>query len=154
MKHIVYPGEADEYIGQWVASRLNMVGSWGMFKAFGVIENGHLIAGVIFNRFSWPDISMHVASDGGKRWLSKHLLFELFYYAFEFCKCNRVSANVDASKLDVLAFDEKIGFIQEGIKRKGCANGNDLIELGMLREQCRFLDLKRGWNELHQQKAA
>lgn len=154
MKHIVYPGEADEFIGKWVADKLDMAGEWGMFKAFGVLEDKQLIAGIVFNRYSYPDISMHVASDEKKSWLSKHLLFELFYYAFEVCKCFRVTATVDATKEAVLKFDKKIGFVQEGVKRKACMNGNDLIVLGMLRKECRFLDLKRVSNEKDNRLAA
>jgi RimJ/RimL family protein N-acetyltransferase len=154
MKHIVYPSEADEFIGRWVADKLGMVGDWGRFKAFGVLKDSELIAGIIFNNYTFTDISMHVASDEKKKWLSKHLLFELFYYAFEVCKCNRVTGYVEASKEDVLAFDKKIGFVQEGVKRKGCINGDDVIVLGMLREECRFLDLKRVSNEKDNRLAA
>lgn len=154
MKHIIYPGEANDYIGTWVANKLKLdVNRWDSYQAFGVIKEQELIAGVILNRFNGNDITLHVASID-KAWLSKEFLYHLFHYVFDVCGCLRCTSLVDAKNIHVLDFDNKLGFIQEGKARKAGRDGDDLIILGMLREECRFLELKRGKNDVFQQKAA
>lgn len=150
MSRIIYPGEDDARIGVWVGERVGVM-DWGKFKAFGVERDGGLVAGIIFNRYSWPDIAMHVAGEGG-HWLSRSLLKELFHYAFNVCECRRVTGVVHALAESVLEFDRKIGFVREGRARKAAPDGNDLIILGMLREECRFLE--GGENEKSDRLAA
>lgn len=140
MRRIIHPGQDDARIGAWVGERTGQT-DWGLFKAFGVESEGMLVAGVVFNQYRHPGISMHVAGEGG-HWLSRSLLRELFDYAFNACGCLRVTGLVRADALNVLKFDKKIGFKFEGRIRRGAADGTDLILLGMLREECRFID---GW---------
>lgn len=136
MSRIIYPGEDDARIGAWVGERIGVT-DWGRFKAFGVERDGGLVAGIIFNRYSWPDIAMHVAGEGG-HWLSRELLTQLFYYGFHVCNCRRITGLVNANAENVLEFDRKIGFVYEGRARQAAPDGSDMIILGMLRDECRF----------------
>jgi RimJ/RimL family protein N-acetyltransferase len=138
MKKIIFPGQEDARIGAWVGSRLD-IDDWGKFKAFGVEKDGQLIAGVIFNHFRMPSISMHVAGEG-KYWMSRELLKHVFTYAFDMCRCTRINTLVRADAESVIRFDDKIGFIREGVVRKGAMDGTDMILLGMLREECKYID--------------
>ena len=138
MKNILFPGEDDARIGAWVGARLDM-DNWGDFRAFGVEKDGELIAGVIFNHYRLPSISMAVAAEG-KYWMSRDLLKHVFTYAFDICKCHRIDSLARADAASVLEFDRKIGFVQEGVVRRGEMDGSDLILLGMLREECKYID--------------
>lgn len=138
MNKFIFPGQDDDRVGAWVGARLG-IDFWGEFTGLGVEKDGELIAGVIFNYYVQPSISIHVASES-KYWLSRTLLKHIFTYAFDTCKCHRVTTFVRADAESVLRFDAKIGFVQEGVMRKGTLDGCDLIILGMLEEECVYID--------------
>ena len=116
---------------------------FGLAKALGVEENGQLIAGVVFNLYNGPSICMHVAAVPGKAWLTKDFLYRCFAYPFIQLKCNRVTGLVRVDNLQAQNFDEKLGFVREGVLRKAATDGTDMIIYGMLKEECRWLEIKK-----------
>jgi hypothetical protein len=84
-----------------------------------------------------------VAALSGKRWLCKAFLGEGFRYPFEQLGCRRVTGLVPGKNKAAQSFDEHLGFTQEGCARKILPDGDDLIIYGMLREECRFLNVGR-----------
>jgi len=140
-KEIIFPGQDDAAVAEWVASQLGQPGKdWGKPKAFGVLEDGKLIGGVVMNYYSGHDIVLHVASTT-PRWLDRRLLRHIFHYVFEVCGCIRATSVVDKSNKHVLKFDIDLGFTPEGTLRSGGTDGkDDLIVFGMLKSECKWLD--------------
>lgn len=140
MKSVVY-GQ-DERVLEWVGSRINE-GHFGP-GAFGVglEEDGELIAGVVYNMYTEASICMHVAAVPGKRWMTREFLWRCFAYPFLQLNCNRVTGLVRVDNLVAQKFDEHLGFVREGLIRKGCTDGTDMILYGMLKEECRWLGVK------------
>lgn len=68
MKTVIY-GQNDRVI-PWVGQRIDE-DDFGKAESIGLEENGELIAGVVFNWYTGPAISMHVAAEPGKRWLNR-----------------------------------------------------------------------------------
>jgi len=139
MKTTVY-GE-DEYVIPWVGARVDE-DDFGQAIGLGLTENGILIAGVVFNMYTGPSICIHVAAEPGKRWLNRDFLFRTFAYPFIQLKCNRITGLVRVDNLEAQRFDEHLGFKKEGIIRKGASDGTDMILYGMLKEECRWLEIK------------
>jgi len=141
MKTVIY-GQDDRVV-QWVGERVdeNDFGSGAV--GIGLEEDGELIAGVVFNMFTGGSISMHVAAVPGKRWMTKDYLWRCFAYPFLQLKCNRITGLVRTDNLEAQKFDEHLGFKREGLLRRACEDGTDMIVYGMLREECRFLGIKR-----------
>lgn len=149
----------DKQVAQWVASKITIF-EFGStpYTAIGLAnETGALLAGVVYQNYTKTDIHMHVAALPGKRWLSRAFLGEGFRYPFEQLGCKRVTGLVPGRNIIAQQFDEHLGFTQEGRVRHILANGDDLIIYGMLREECRFLNVGRhhgrkqysttdGWN--------
>ena len=106
-------------------------------------EDGELIAGVVFNLYTGPSIMMHVAAEPGRRWLTRDFLYRCFAYPFIQLKCHRVGGLVREDNLDAQRFDEHLGFKKEGLVRRGADDGTNLILYGMLKEECRWLEMKR-----------
>jgi RimJ/RimL family protein N-acetyltransferase len=50
---------------------------------------------------------------------------------------------VREDNLDAQRFDEHLGFKREGLVRRGADDGTNLILYGMLKEECRWLEMKR-----------
>ena len=131
----------NERCGAWAMERIPAVrhfGGWGEFQAFGWEKNGELQAVVVFNYYSGADICMHVAAVPGKRWMTREFLRTVFAYPFLQLNCRRISGYIPAKAKDVIAFDSHIGFVFEGRKRAALPD-DDLVVMGMLREECRFL---------------
>ena len=86
---------------------------------------------------------MHVAAVPGKRWMTKDFLWRVFAYPFLQLNCNRVTGLVREDNIVAQKFDEHIGFKREGLIRKGATDGADIILYGMLKEECRWLGVKK-----------
>jgi len=108
----------------------------------GVESNGELIAGVAFENYTKQNISIHVAALDGRHWLSKDFLFRVFAYPFLQLNCHRVTGLVRVDNLKAQKLDEHLGFVREGIVRRGATDGTDFIIYGMLKEECRWIKVK------------
>lgn len=114
----------------------------GSENTLGVEQNGELLAGVVFEGYTGSSISIHVAALEGRLWLSKEFLFRVFAYPFLQLECNRVTGLVRVDNPKAQKLDEHLGFIREGVMRKGATDGTDYIIYGMLKEECRWLNFK------------
>lgn len=107
--------------------------------AIGLVDGDAVRGVVVYENFSQCSVNMHVASDGSGHWITKGLLFTAFAYPFIQCGLRRVTGLVPASNTRALDFDIKLGFTPEGRMRHFLPNGDDMIILGMLREDCPFI---------------
>lgn len=104
----------------------------------GLEKDGELVAVVVFDGFSACDCNVHVASDGTGHWLTREFLVCVFAYPFIQLGLRRVTGLIAAKNQAALRFNRKLGFTQEGVCRHGMPD-DDLVVLGMLRSECRFL---------------
>lgn len=141
MKTTIYGQE--EIIVPWVGQRVDEDRFGKDCVALGLEEDGELIAGVVFNWYTGASISMHVAAEPGRRWLNRDFLYRCFAYPFLQLNCNRVTGLVKVDNLDAQRFDEHLGFVKEGVIRQGADDKTDLILYGMLKSECRWLEIKR-----------
>lgn len=139
MKTVIY-GQNDRVI-PWVGSRIDE-DDFGQAESIGLEEDGELIAGVVFNWYTGPSISMHVAAEPGRRWMTRDYLYRVFAYPFLQVGCRRVTGLVREDNLDAQRFDEHLGFKREGLIRCGASDGSNLILYGMLRSECKYIEGK------------
>jgi RimJ/RimL family protein N-acetyltransferase len=109
------------------------------FAAIGLEEDGQIIAGVLFQAHCGPNVLMHVASDGTRKWMTPAYLCACFRYPFEHLKVRRITGLVRADNLPAQKFDEHLGFVREGVMRHGASDGTDMIIYGLLKEDCKYL---------------
>jgi RimJ/RimL family protein N-acetyltransferase len=141
MKSVIY-GQ-DKQVIDWVGKQVGEDDFGSGAIGIGLEEDGELIAGVVFNLYTGAGISMHVAAVPGKRWMTREYLWRCFAYPFIQLKCNRITGLVRVDNIEAQKFDEHLGFKREGVLRRACTDGTDMIVYGMLREECRFLEIKR-----------
>ena len=110
-------------------------------KAIGCCEGDEILAVTVFDGFSACDCNMHIASDGTGRWLNRDFLLRCFAYPFVQLKLRRVTGLVPSRNERALSFDLNLGFEYEGRCRNALPD-DDIIVLGMLRENCRFIPLE------------
>jgi hypothetical protein len=147
----------DSLIAAWVSDRLKAEMPNVPFNAFGIIGSGpngepihpdglnpdlekvFLIAGVYwYNHYNGPDqydITCAVASDtelAGR----PDVIRKILEYPFGQLKVPRITGEVVASNERAIRTAEKLGFKIEGMKRKAAKNGEDMVVLGLLPEEC------------------
>ena len=140
MKKVIYG--RDFVISKWVGHRIDE-DDFGPCTAIGLEEDGNLIAGVVYNLYNGPSICMHVAAVPGKRWMTRDFLYRAFAYPFIQLGCRRVTGLVRVDNIEARRFDEHLGFVQEGVIRRGASDGTDMILYGMLKEECRWLGVRQ-----------
>jgi RimJ/RimL family protein N-acetyltransferase len=141
MKTVIYGQDAR--VCDWVAPQVDETTFNDGAIGIGLEQDGELIAGVVFNQYTGPGISMHVAAIPGKRWMTRDYLFRTFAYPFIQLNCFRITGLVRTDNLDAQRFNEHLGFKREGLLRRACEDGTDMIVYGMLKEECRWLGIKR-----------
>lgn len=112
--------------------------SWGNFNALGLVRNGHLVAGVIYNGYEAGNVNMHIGAEEGKKWMTPDFLFAAFDYPFNQLGKRRVTAYLRSKNERAIEFAKNLGFKYEG-KLVNFYKDDDQVIYGLLKEQCRFL---------------
>lgn len=132
----------DDRVGMFVAQKIGKGSNFTEFSAIGLEEDGKLIAGVVFTDYNGVSVSMHVAAEPGRRWMTREYLWFCFYYPFEQMRVKRITGVVEEGNLDAQRFDEHLGFQLEA-KLKDAGKTGDLFIYRMFKEDCRFLGIKQ-----------
>lgn len=132
---------ADKDVCEWVSIKLFKENNRYVdtCRAIGVVEDGILIAGVVYSSYC-PNhsIEMSVASID-KRWANRHNLKAFFSFPFIQLGLERVWTQCSAEQEGVIMFNKRLGFKQEGFHPKGWPMGGDSLSFGMLRENCKWV---------------
>lgn len=112
--------------------------STGM-KAIGLVRDGEIVAGVLYEGFTGHNIWMHVAAKPGRLWANRPFLETCFKHAFDALGCRRVSAWVEDSNEASRKLVQHLGWKLE-TKLKGAArDGGDVCLYVMWRDDCKYL---------------
>lgn len=137
MARIIY-GETQR-LKEWAVEHYQEAAADDDTHAIGLEDDaGNLQAVVLYNCFAPPSCSMHVVSDGRRRWLSREFLAHVFAYPFIQLGLSRVTAYVPAKNTQALMMDMRLGFQVEGRMVEAMPD-DDLIVLGMLSRNCKWL---------------
>jgi hypothetical protein len=123
-----------------VGERLPVERKWQ--KTIAQIDGLEVLAVVLYDCYNLVNIDMHIATNGRRDWLTKFFLWAAFDYPFNQLGVRRITAKPPSNYPAAIAFAKRVGFRQEGVLRCAAADGADVVVLGMLREECRFLKLR------------
>lgn len=108
------------------------------YQAFGIEQDGELIAGVAFTDFATnARCTMHCAGIG-KRWLTREFIHVCFDYVFNMAKCKVIVNIVDADNVESIDFTKHIGFT-EMCRIPDGAGDMDLVVLAMHKSACKWI---------------
>jgi len=141
MKSVIY-GQDERFV-RWFEEQVPDSEFDKSAVAIGLEQDGEVIASVVFDMYTGPSICMHVAAVPGRRWMTRDYLWRCFAYPFLQLKCNRITGLVREDNLVAQKFDEHLGFKREGLIRRGATDGTNIILYGMLRDECRVLEIRR-----------
>lgn len=123
----------------WAAARVGIEAWPADSKAIGAVDaDGRLRGVVVYNGFVDQGCSIHIATDRSRRWATRASLRGYFRYPFVQCGLHRLTAYTPADNVPSQALALKLGFRFEGVQRQAFA-GRDMVFLGMLRTDCRWL---------------
>lgn len=122
--------ETGPRITEWCGDRLGTVMS-GPHQSFGIVRNGEVIGGCVFQNWNQHDIDVAVVGIGAS-W-PRAFLRRLGHYAFEELKCCRVTAITRSDNARAVRVLNKFA-TYEGTKRKGYGTCDALI-FGILKEE-------------------
>lgn len=116
---------------------------WVMpYATVGLMKDGHLVAGVVYNFYTKANCQLHVGAVEGKRWMTREFLSAVFDLPFNHFGLRRVTAITRRRAKAVRTFVENLGFVFEA-RINHYFDDDDGMMFGMLRENCRFLELRR-----------
>jgi RimJ/RimL family protein N-acetyltransferase len=141
MKTVIY-GQ-DERVVKWVSDRIEAELISPTAVGIGLEKDGELVGGVIYDWYTGPSITAHVAGSPGRYWGNRDFLWRVFAYPFLQLQCNRITGFVRADNFEAQRLDEHLGFKREGVLRQANRDGTDMIVYGMLKDECRFLRMKK-----------
>ena len=102
-------------------------------------KNGKLVAGCVYHRWRAFDCEVTFASLT-PRWVLPQNLIPLFHYPFVQRNLMRLTLIIGANNKSAIRTNVRLGFKVEGVARKAYDGTNDAIILGMLREECPYLE--------------
>lgn len=102
-----------------------------------------LTSGVLFNNSNKYSSEIHVASFK-PNWITKELLYFVFFYAYRYRRWEKLFGRVPEDELHepALRFDLHLGFTVEAYLSDVFGPGEGLVIVGMTREQCKYLRMK------------
>jgi hypothetical protein len=129
--------EPDRLIA-WASEQLG-VGFFNDARAIGWGTLDDIRAVAVYERWTGSDCCVHLVSDQRPGWLARRFIAAGFSYPFIVGRLRRLTGLVPASNFRALRLNEHFGFRREGALRAGADDGGDMIVMGMLREECRFI---------------
>lgn len=112
------------------------------YTALGLVRNGRLIAGVLYNHFEEGNVFMHVSALKNSHWAKLDFGYAVFSYPFEQLGKRRVTSISASRDKTAHRLAERLGFTYEG-RLRNYYQDDDAILYGMLREECRYLEKRR-----------
>lgn len=130
---------ADRAVTKWVAARIPGFQIASEAKALGVVKDGQLVAGIVYERFNGVHIEASIAALPDVSWASRGTLFSMFHYPFGTLGCQVISVIVPMSNLASINLASKLGFEPEAIIRFAAHDGSDILVMKMYRKNCRWI---------------
>lgn len=101
-------------------------------------KGGKIVAAIVYDTFTTHNCFVHIASDGSRRWCTRHFLHEAFKYAFVTAGCERVTLWIEKTNYRSRAMALGAGFKQEAVLERAGRDGVDVLIYRMFRQECRY----------------
>ena len=127
----------DPRVADWVAAQIPGFGpasGFGPCTAIGIGRAGIIIAGAVYNNYHpcYRDVSISMAATS-PAWANRSTISKLLGYPFGQLMVNRLTTFTRASNAKALRLNSGLGFVREGVIRQGYGDGEDMIVMGLLR---------------------
>jgi len=114
----------------------SFVGWNGYYQAIGRERAGQIVGAVIYTNASPRNVVTSIVLEEP---MTRRFLYAVFWYPFEQLKVARLTATVEEWNAKSLLFCKHVGFRVEGRMVEAASDGGDVIVMGLLKRNCRFL---------------
>lgn len=123
-------------IADWCESRIEHFSGWGSEpRAIGLETDGELTAGVVYTNFSPGNVFGSIVVER----MNRRFLYAIFYNPFIAWKVRHISCVIEESNAKSFKLCRHMGFSVRGRLPESAAQGEDVIIMGLLKRDCRFL---------------
>ena len=124
-------------VASWCEARIVHFAGWGSEpRAIGWEVDGELEGGVVYTNYSVGNVFASIALDAPLR---RRFLFAIFFNPFVAWRVRHISCAIEQSNLQSIRLCSHLGFREEGRLREAAVNGEDIIMMGMLKRECRWI---------------
>lgn len=133
-------------IAEFIAANNGFPGMrWLDYTTIGLMDNGEILAGLLYEQWNGVNVISHVAGRG-KNWMNRELLWYSFYYPFVELGCKRLTGMVRSTNIDAIRLVLHLGYEAEAVLKEASGPGVDTVVFRMWRDNCRWLKLHRKEN--------
>lgn len=134
-------------VAEWVAKHLadpdiKTAKDFGDFQALGILMQKRPVAGIVYNNFRrmghGNDVFLSIYSETPE-WATRSTLRAIFTYPFVTAGCVRCTAVVREGNARSIDLVKRLGFVREGVLRRGFNGKSNAFVFGMLKDECRWL---------------
>jgi RimJ/RimL family protein N-acetyltransferase len=129
-----------EVVGVWIAHHINMIWKPEGTETVGLMRNGALVAGVMYEDWNTQSITAHIAIKG---LINRQFLHVIFDYPFNQLKVNKIVAPVLSSNLKSINLVKKMGFTEHA-RLKDIHPSGDMIFFVIDKTACKYLGARYG----------
>lgn len=127
----------DQRVAEWCESKIVHFSGWGTDpKAIGYEIEGKLRGGVVYTNYSGANVFASIAADAP---LTRRFLYAMFWCPFVQFEVRHIACAIEESNRASIKLCMHMGFRLEGRMRESAINGEDVIIMGLLKRDCRFL---------------
>lgn len=131
---------ADAAIAKWVGDQIEGYIAMPGATALGVVKEGRLVAGVVYERCNGFHVEASIAARPGSVWADRSTLFKLFDYPFGQLGVEAITVTVPGSNLASLNLALKLGFEPQAYVAFAAHDGSPLVVLQQYRNTCRWVN--------------
>ena len=127
-------------VGHWVAPRVAGQYHAEMSQAIGLVREGKIVAGVIYENWNGASIVTHIAIEGR---LTPGYLYAIYRFPFVQCGARKIIAPVSVTNTKSTTMCEDMGFTIEA-RIADATPGGDLLMYTMTADKCKYLGDRYG----------
>jgi hypothetical protein len=130
---------ADREVGLWVAQQIPGYTFDPNGKALGILADGRLVAGVLYERFNGMGVEVAIAALPEAHWATRKTLSSLFSFAYQDLGAICITVLVPITNGKSVKLALKLGFEVQCRIRFAAHDGSSLIVLQQFADQCRWV---------------
>lgn len=131
--------DSNKKITEWICKGLNIKTDWlGEHLTIGFFYGDKLIGGLIYHDIRQGKDVWWTLYTIDKHWCNRRILRFMFSVAFDYFGCQRISMRTNGKNKKCQKLAQQLGFKVEGILHRYADDGDDVIIMGILKEQSIF----------------
>lgn len=136
-----------EAIAEFVAEGMPHIAEAGGFRDYYVIgiedASGVLVGGIVASHVNSFDAHISARLTRANA-LTRRMLQSLFDLAFDEMKLSRLTMLIAPANRHARGVAEKLGFVEEGLMRRGYDGVRDAVIYGMTKDECQVMERENG----------